>query len=100
MRFPQLPGGHGGGPDSELFRAERLGVQVQRRLQQSYSQVYPPAVVLVILSAALPTYSQALFIKIGVPSGVAPTPANIVNIPRQVIISYPTMKFWAMPDQK
>ena len=58
------------------------------------------AVVLVILSAALPAYSQALFIKIGVPSGLAPTLANIVNILMQVVISYPTMKFWVMPDKK
>ena len=58
------------------------------------------AVVLVILSAALPAYSQALFINIGVPAGLAPTLANIVNILMQVIISYPTMKFWVMPDNK
>ena len=58
------------------------------------------AVVLVILSAALPAYSQALFVNIGVPSGLAPTLANIVNILMQVIISYPTMKFWVMPDKK
>ena len=38
------------------------------------------AVVLVILSAALPAYSQTLFINIGVPAGVAPALANIVNI--------------------
>ena len=58
------------------------------------------AVVLVILSAALPAYSQALFINIGIPAGIAPTLANIVNILMQVVISYPTMKFWVMPDQK
>lgn len=58
------------------------------------------AVVLVILSAALPAYSQALFINIGVPAGIAPTLANIVNILMQVVISYPTMKFWVMPDKK
>ena len=58
------------------------------------------AVVLVILSAALPAYSQALFIKLGVPAGVAPTLANIINILMQVVISYPTMKFWVMPDKK
>lgn len=57
------------------------------------------AVVLVILSAALPAYSQALFINIGIPAGIAPTLANIVNILMQVVISYPTMKFWVMPDQ-
>ena len=69
------------------------------------------AVVLVILSAALPAYSQALFIKLGVPAGaaqhqafrggiveneeleglaaeaagVAPTLANIINILMQVV---------------
>ena len=58
------------------------------------------AVMLVILSAALPAYSQAPFINIGVPVGVAPTLANIVNILMQVIISYPTMKFWVMADKK
>lgn len=58
------------------------------------------AVVLVILSAALPAYSQALFVNMGVPSGLVPTLANIVNILMQVIISYPTMKFWVMPDKK
>ena len=58
------------------------------------------AVVLVILSAALPAYSQALFIGMGVPEGLAPTLANIVNILMQVIISYPAMKFWVMPDKK
>ena len=58
------------------------------------------AVVLVILSAALPAYSQTLFINIGIPAGIAPTLANIVNILMQVVISYSTMKFWVMPDQK
>lgn len=58
------------------------------------------AVVLVILSTALPAYSQALFINLGVPASVSPTLANIVNILMQVIISYPAMKFWIMPDKK
>ncbi|MDE6922253.1 MAG: GtrA family protein [Oscillospiraceae bacterium] len=58
------------------------------------------AVVLVVLSTALPAYSQALFINLGVPASVAPTLANIVNILMQVIISYPAMKFWIMPDKK
>lgn len=54
------------------------------------------AVLLVIISAALPAYSQALFIGMGIPAGLAPTLANIVNILTQVIISYPTMKFAIM----
>ncbi len=55
------------------------------------------AVVLVIVSAALPAYSQAFFVKIGIAQGFAPTLANIVNILVQVIISYPAMKFFIMP---
>ena len=55
------------------------------------------AVVLVIVSAALPAYSQALFVRIGLPQVLAPTLANLVNILVQVVLSYPTMKFWIMP---
>lgn len=55
------------------------------------------AVVLVIVSAALPAYSQALFVDLGVPKGLAPTLANILNIVVQVVLSYPAMKFWIMP---
>lgn len=58
------------------------------------------AVVLVIVSAALPAYSQAFFVSIDIPQEMAPTLANIVNIVVQVVISYPAMKFWVMPDQK
>lgn len=58
------------------------------------------AVVLVIISAALPAYSQQLLIQIGTPTGLAPTLANVINILVQVVISYPMMKFWIMPKQK
>ena len=58
------------------------------------------AVVLVIVSAALPAYSQQLIIRLGIPAGFAPTLANVVNILVQVILSYPTMKFWIMPKVK
>lgn len=57
------------------------------------------AVVLVVISAALPAYSQALFVGWGVPAGFAPTLANLVNILVQVILSYPAMKFWIMPKR-
>ena len=56
------------------------------------------AVALVVISAALPAYSQTLLIGLGVPQGLAPTLANIVNILVQVVICYPTMKFWILPD--
>lgn len=55
------------------------------------------AVALVLISAALPAYSQVFFLNIGVPQGITPTLANVVNIVVQVVISYPTMKFWIMP---
>ncbi|MDO4284861.1 MAG: polysaccharide biosynthesis protein GtrA [Eubacteriales bacterium] len=54
------------------------------------------AVVLVIVSAALPAYSQALFVSWGISAALAPTLANIVNILAQVVISYPVMKFVIM----
>lgn len=54
------------------------------------------AVILVLISSALPAYSQALFIRIGIPHGLAPTLANILNIVLQVLISYPSMKFIIM----
>ena len=57
------------------------------------------AVVVVILSAALPAYSQTFFMSIGISAALAPTLANIVNIFMQVVISYPAMKFWVMPSK-
>lgn len=57
------------------------------------------AVILVIVSAALPAYSQQFLNQIGVPGGLVPTLANVINILVQVVISYPAMKFWIMPKQ-
>lgn len=58
------------------------------------------AVVLVLVSTALPAYSQRWFARMGIPSGIIPTLANILNIFVQVVISYPTMKFWVMAGKK
>lgn len=57
------------------------------------------AVALVLISSALPAYSQMLFVNLGIPAGVAPTLANVVNILVQVVLSYPMMKFWIMPHE-
>ena len=57
------------------------------------------AVVLVIVSAALPAYSQAFFKNLGLPQALVPTLANGVNIVVQVVLSYPAMKFWIMPEK-
>ncbi|MDC7287473.1 GtrA family protein [Blautia schinkii] len=56
--------------------------------------------VLVTVSAALPGYSQRFFIHLGLPASLAPTLANVVNIAVQVLISYPSMKFWILPPNK
>lgn len=58
------------------------------------------AVILVLVSTALPAYSQGWLIGLGVSQAVVPTLANILNILVQVVISYPTMKFWVMPGKK
>ena len=56
------------------------------------------AVVLVIVSTALPAYSQTTLMALGVPAALAPTLANVVNIVVQVTVSFPAMKFWIMPE--
>lgn len=58
------------------------------------------AIVLVIISAALPAYSQKFFGDIGVSASLVPTLANTLNIIVQVVISYPTMKYIVMPKKK
>ena len=58
------------------------------------------AVLLIIISAALPAYSQQLLLGLGLKAALVPTIANVVNILVQVIISYPMMKFWIMPNKK
>jgi hypothetical protein len=88
--------------------AQTVNFFVQKNLvfksNAQFAQAVPKyillAVVLVIVSAALPAYSQQLFINIGVPAGLAPTLANVVNIVVQVVLSYPTVKFWIMPKSK
>ncbi len=58
------------------------------------------AVVLVIISAALPAYSQKVLASWNVSRTIVPTLANVINILVQVILSYPAMKFWIMPKSK
>lgn len=58
------------------------------------------AIVLVIISAALPAYSQKFFMDIGVSASLVPTLANALNIIVQVVISYPTMKYIVMPENR
>ncbi len=57
-------------------------------------------VIMVIISAALPGYTQKIFIQMGIPESIVPTIANCLNILVQVCISYPSMKLWIMPSEK
>lgn len=79
-----------------FFVQKNLVFKSDARFSRAVPQYIVLAVVLVIVSAALPAYSQTLFIRIGIPQGLAPTLANIVNIVVQVVLSYPTMKFIIM----
>lgn len=73
------------------------------RSNAAFSQAVPRyvglAVILVIVSAALPAYSQSFFAGLGLPQAAVPTLANLVNIVVQVALSYPAMKFWIMPGK-
>ena len=55
------------------------------------------AVILVLISAALPAYSQRVFTGLGIPEGLVPTMANLLNIVVQIVLTYPAMKLWIMP---
>lgn len=57
-------------------------------------------IILIIVSAALPAYSQKFFRDIGVSANFVPTLANALNIIVQVVIRYPAMKFIVMPEKK
>lgn len=70
----------------------------------AFSQAVPKyvclAVLLVVISAALPAYSQTVMVAAGISPGVIPTLANVVNILVQVAVSYPVMKFFIMPKEE
>lgn len=85
--------------------AQTVNFFVQKNLvfksNAAFSQAVPKyiclAVLLVVISAALPAYSQTIMANAGISHGLIPTLANVVNIVVQVAISYPMMKFWIMP---
>lgn len=83
-----------------FFVQKKLVFKSNAAFQSAVPKYVIMVIVLVLVSAALPGYSQKLLIEIGIPAGFAPTLANVCNIAVQVVISYPTMKFWVMPDDK
>ena len=98
------------------------------RFRQAVPKYILLALVLVVLSAAMPAYSQAFFIGAGERENAQPltikyvkgtlavvhngnlvgvinevqlnwsTLATVVNVLLQIVISYPAMKFWIMPQ--
>lgn len=83
-----------------FFVQKKLVFKSNVAFQSAIPKYAVMVVVLVLISAALPAYSQKFFVGMGVPRGLVPTLANVGNIAVQVIISYPTMKFWVMPKEK
>lgn len=88
--------------------AQTVNFFVQKELvfrsDAQFAQAVPKyiilAVTLVIISAALPAYSQRVLASWGVSRAILPTLANVINILTQVALSYPAMKFWIMPTAK
>lgn len=81
-----------------FFVQKKLVFKSDANFQKAVPKYVVLAVALVLISAALPAYSQQLLIRIGISQALAPTLANMVNIVVQVVISYPTMKFWIMKN--
>ena len=57
------------------------------------------AVVIVVVNLVLPGHVTNLCIGLGMASGVAATVASVVNTLLAVIVSYPLLKFWVMPEK-
>ena len=100
MWLPQLSCSYCCAQTVNFFVQKNLVFKSDARFCRAVPKYVLLAVVLVIISAALPAYSQEVFVRIGIPQGLAPTLANIVNIVLQVVLSYPTMKFWIMPKSR
>ena len=81
-----------------FFVQKKLVFKSDANFQKAVPKYVVLAVALVLISAALPAYSQQLLVRVGISQALAPTIANIINIVVQVVISYPTMKFWIMKN--
>lgn len=79
-----------------FFVQKNLVFKANVRFSKSIPLYILLSVVLVLLSAALPAYTQSLLVRVGMPAGLVPTAANLINILMQVAISYPVMKFLIM----
>ena len=82
-----------------FFVQKKLVFKSDARFAQSAPKYFLLALTLVIISTVLPAYSQQVLTSWGIPKTLVPTLANVVNILVQVALSYPTMKFWIMPNR-
>lgn len=58
------------------------------------------AVIIVVANLVLPGHVTSLCIGLGMDAGLAATVASAVNTLLAVIISFPLLKFWIMPEDK
>ena len=87
--------------------AQAVNFVVQMKLvfksSDSFSSCAPKfcvlAVAIVICNLVLPGHVTALCLEHGVPSGVAATAASVVNTLIAIVVSYPALKFWIMPEK-
>lgn len=56
------------------------------------------AVVIVVVNLVLPGYVTSFCKGFGMNDGLASTVASVVNTLLAVVVSYPLLKFWVMPD--
>lgn len=83
-----------------FFVQKELVFKSDAQFAQAVPKYVVLAMILVIISAALPAYSQKVLASWGVSRTILPTLANVINILVQVALSYPAMKFWIMPRSK
>ena len=57
------------------------------------------ALVIVAVNLVLPGHVTSLCISLGMASGLAATMASVVNTLLAVLVSYPLLKFWVMPEK-
>ena len=93
----KFPGGYRLCADREFFVQKNFVFKSNAAFSQAVPKYIGLAVLLVVVSAALPAYSQTWLVNFGVPQRAVPTLANVVNIIASVVLSYPAMKFWIMP---
>lgn len=58
------------------------------------------AIVIVVTNLVLPGYVTSFCKGMGMDAGLAATVASVVNTLLAVVVSFPLLKFWIMPEEK